>query len=230
MIRKIVLSIASPEYSFYCSCKPGAGISGTVSPAVAARYLPVADRSAIDVDEIRPRIIADPAAAQAHCRAVEVAQVAPLAAQIDGHALDVIAVARHAAAAHVHHVISRRRAISADHQERLMRVEPVAQHPDQIESARIHWPHFTGMVVAQHPVDVAYRIPDVMAVGPVHRTDPFAGMGVVERDRTWREGDGRCRCDEGNAGGGSGTNHEAAPAQQSRRVQWSIPPDNPGNR
>src|SRR5688572_27599221 len=82
--------------------------------------LPLADRAAIDVHEPRARIIADPAAAQAGGGGADLAQVAALGAHVDRHALDVIAVAGDAAAAHVHAVVGGRRAVAADHQERVV--------------------------------------------------------------------------------------------------------------
>src|SRR6267142_2560137 len=71
-------------------------------PPALTSALPVADRPAIDVDEIRPRIIADAAAAQARCRPPHLRQAAAFAAQIDRHALDVITVAGDPAAVSVH--------------------------------------------------------------------------------------------------------------------------------
>src|SRR5215472_6867387 len=56
------------------------------------RAAPLAHRPAIDMDKAGARVVADTAAAQAQRGVADLFGAAPLAAQIDRHPLDVIAV------------------------------------------------------------------------------------------------------------------------------------------
>src|SRR5271169_3257039 len=186
--------------------------------------LPATDRATIDMDETRSRVIADTAASEAKRRIADLVDAAPLAPQIDRHSLDVITVLGDADTFEVEPSIRGRRTIAAHHQERIGRVEAVAEHPQDVEDAGIHWPDFARIMIAQDPVDVAHRLTDVVAVSPVDRTQPLAGMNVVERYRSRSEGHCRGRLDQTNGRNSSRGAEQPAPAQHCGRVQWLLPP------
>src|SRR5271157_5267423 len=118
--------------------------------AVAVRLsangaLPVTDRAAIDMDKTRSRIVANPAASETQRRIADLVDAAPLAAQIDRHSLDVVAVLGNADTFEVEPSIGGRRTIAAHHQERIGRVEAVAEHSEHVKYAGIHRPDFSGI-------------------------------------------------------------------------------------
>ncbi len=113
-------------------------------------------------------------------RIADLAEIPAFGPQIDGHPLDVVAVFRYPLVAQVHTHIGRRRTVSANHQKRIVGIEPVAQHPEHIENAGVHRSELVRMMIPQDPVDVPHRLPDVMTVGPVNRAQPFAGVNVVQ--------------------------------------------------
>src|ERR1051325_4149624 len=71
--------------------------------------LPVAYRPAIDMDEIGARVVSDATAAQTGRGRPEMRQAPPLAAQIDRHPMDVVAVAGDPVMAQVQLVVGGRR-------------------------------------------------------------------------------------------------------------------------
>src|SRR5271169_5045946 len=146
--------------------------------------LPATDRATIDMDETRSRVIADTAASEAQRRIADLVDAAPLAPQIDRHSLDVVAVLGNADTFEVEPSIGGRRTIAAHHQERIGRVEAIAEHPQHVKDAGIHRPDFARIVIAQDPVDVAHRLADVMAVSPVDRAQPLSSMYIVKRYRS----------------------------------------------
>src|ERR1051326_7408229 len=181
------------------------------------------------MNEIGARVVSDATAAQTGRRRPEMRQAAPFAAQIDRHPMDVIAVAGDPVMAEVQLVVGSRRTIAADHQERLLGFEPVAHHPEKVEDPGIHWPDLIRIVVAQHPVDIAHRLSDVVAIRPVNGADPLAGMSIVKRHRTRCEGERRDWRDKSNGRCGSGSAYDTTPAQHGRQLHWLFPPNSPGD-
>jgi hypothetical protein len=148
--------------------------------------LPVTDWSTIDVNEPRARIVTDAAALQARRCIAHLGQATPLRPKIDRHALGMIAVFRYAFAMQIHLRVGHGRSVTADNQERIARIEPFAHHPEHVENAGIHRTHLVGVMIPQDPVDVPYRLSDVVSVGPVDGAQPFAGVRVVKRYRSRR--------------------------------------------
>jgi len=94
-----------------------------------------------------------------------------------------------------------------------MRVEPIAQHSEQIENAGIHRPDLVGMVVSQNPVDVSNRFPNVMTVSPIDRAKPFASMCIVERNRSRSERNCGNRIYETNRGSSNSRTEQPTTAE-----------------
>src|ERR1700677_1491336 len=103
-----------------------------------------------------------------------------------------------------------RRTVAANHLNWLMYFEPIAQAAEHIEHAGIHRPDIAAIMVAQYPINVAHHLADVMAIGPVHLAKTLARMHVVERDRSWGEGNGWRWLDRGNAGCNRGDTENTA--------------------
>ena len=176
------------------------------------------------MDETRSWVIPDTAASEAQRRIADLLNAAPLAPQIDRHSLDVITVLGDADTFEIEAPIRSWRTIAAHHQERIGRVEAIAEHPEHIEDTGVHRPDFAGIMIAQDPVDVAHRLTDVVAVRPVDRAQPLAGMDIVKRYRSRSEGHCRGGLDQAHGRNSSRGAEQPAPAQHSGRVQWLLPP------
>jgi hypothetical protein len=74
-------------------------------------------------------------------------QVSAFRPEIDGHPLYMIAIFRYPLVAHVEPPIGGRRTIAAYHEERIVGIEPITQHAEDVENTSIHWPNLVGMVV-----------------------------------------------------------------------------------
>jgi len=175
--------------------------------------LPATNRSAIDVNEVRTRIIADTSAPEAQRRIADLAQIAALRSQIDGHPFDMIAIFRHPLVMQVETSVGGRRAIPANYEERIVRIEPITQVSEHVQNTGIHRPDLVGMVIPQDPVDVPDRLPNVVTVGPIDCPQPFTGMDVVERNRSRSERNCRNRIYETNGGGCRCRTEKVAAAQ-----------------
>jgi hypothetical protein len=158
------------------------------------------------------------------------AQIPALRPQVDGHSLYVIAIFCYPLVVKVQSSIGCRRAIAANHEKRVVRIEPIAEHPKQVQNAGIHRPDLVGMVVAKDPVDVPNCFPNVMPVGPINGPQPFAGMDVVEGNRTRSEGNCGDRIYKPDGRGSNGSTENAAPTQQRRLAQRLTPPIPQGDR
>jgi hypothetical protein len=174
--------------------------------------LPATYGPTIDVDEVWARVIADPAASETQRRVSDAAQVSALRPEIDSHPLYMIAVFCHPLVTHIELPVSSRRTIAANHEERIVGVEPITQHTEDVEDASIHRPNFVGMVVPQNPVDVSDCLPNVVTVGPIDCSKPFTSMDVVERNRPRSEWDCRNRIYKTNSSGGYGRAEKTATA------------------
>jgi hypothetical protein len=141
-----------------------------------------------------------------------VAEVSALRPEIDSHSLNMIAVFRYPLVTHVELSIGGRRTIAANHEERIVGVEPITQHTEDVENASIHRPNLVGMVVPQDPVDVSDSLPNVVTVSPIDRSKPFTSMDVIERNRPWSERDCRNRIYKTNSSGGYGRAEKPATA------------------
>ena len=181
-------------------------------PRTIGSALPATDRSAIDVDKIRARVITDPAASEAQGCVANLAQIPALRSEIDSHPFDMVAVLRDPFVSKVELPVGCRRAIAANDEKRIVRIEPIAQHSEQVENAGIHRSDLVGMMVSQNPVDVPDCLPNVVAVRPIDRPQPLTSMDVVERNRSRSEGNGRNRIYETDRGGGRSRAEQPATA------------------
>ena len=193
-------------------------------PRTIGSALPATDRSAIDVDKIRARVITDPAASEAQGCVANLAQTPALRSEIDGHPFDMIAKFRDPFVSKVELPIGGRRAIAANYEKRIVRIEPIAQHSQQIENAGVHRPDLVGMVVPQNPVDVADCLPNVVAVRPIDRPQPLTSMNIVERNRSRSERNCRYRVYQSDRSSGYRRTEQPAAADQGRHLQWLAPP------
>ena len=84
-----------------------------------------------------------------------------------------------AAAAVAQHGVRLRRAIAADHLNRFLGADLVADLPDQIEEVRIHVGRLLAAPIPQEPIELLQRF-IVIAAGALERdADVLAGVHVV---------------------------------------------------
>ena len=151
----------------------------TGSSPLPNRILPATDRPTIDMHEVRTWVVTDASATEAQCGIAELPQVTPLRSQIDRHTFDMIAAFCDTLVLHIESRIGGWRAITANHQKRIVGVEPLSQIPKQVEDAGIHGSDFVRVVIPQDPIDVSDGLTNVVTVGPVDGPQPLAGMDIV---------------------------------------------------
>ena len=193
-------------------------------PRTIGSALPATDRSAIDVDKIRARVITDPAASEAQGCVANLAEIAALRSEIDSHPFDMVAVLRDPFVSKVELPVGCRRAIAANDEKRIVRIEPIAQHSEQVENAGIHRSDLVGMMVSQNPVDVPDCLPNVVAVRPIDRPQPLTSMNVVERNRSRSERNCGYGVYQSDRSSGYRRTEQPAAADQGRHLQWLAPP------
>jgi hypothetical protein len=161
----------------------GAAVGEHPQQLVARHARPHPHAAGIHVDERRAggRIEADAAALQAKPDLAQFCERHAGDIKIHGVAEHVLGKAGDAAASAPQHGVGRRRAIAADHVDRM--VAGLALHfPDQVDELRIHANGFAAPPVAQKPVELLQRGLVVAAVALVSDADVLAGVDVVHRD------------------------------------------------
>ena len=164
------------------------------------------------MDEVRGRIVADAAPTQIQRRLVQVGQFHTRRADVDGHALHVQAVMRHAAAVPGQAGIGPGRPIAGYHLEGLPGLEPGGQLVQQVEEFRSDRVHLSGAEIPQeaiHRMERGVQIAPVLEIGkgemlprvqvvqidvPLRRSDEGLGPAGVRRRQ---KGRGQRTCAEG---------------------------------
>jgi len=134
--------------------------------------------------EIGCRIITDPAAPHGQRRAMKVRKRRSRQADIDRHALAVIAVPRHARGFAPQHRVGMRRTIAGNDLDGAVVAEPRLQRVQQIHQARMHRIDLARIMVAQHMVDLRHGGAAIAAVAPVIDMQTLVGMKIVEGQST----------------------------------------------
>ena len=98
-------------------------------------------------------------------------------------AVDVLAELRDAGRARAQHGVGSRRAVSADHLDRLFAADLAIDLPQQVEQMRVHVGLLFLAPVAHEPVELLQRGLVVAAIALEGDGDVFAGMDVMERTK-----------------------------------------------
>ena len=160
----------------------GAPVGEDPDQFLARDARPVPDGAGVHVHERRAggRIETDAAALQPQALGPDRRERHAGDIEIDGIAVDVLAELRDAARARAQHGVGSRRAIPADHLNRLFAADLAIGLPQQIKQMRIHVGFLFLAPVAHEPVELLQRGLVIAAVALEGDGDVFAGMDVVE--------------------------------------------------
>jgi hypothetical protein len=112
---------------------------------------------------------------------VQVAQVDALQAHVDGLAVGVLAVRRHAGTPGMQGRVGLRRAVARDDLERLPGLELRRDGVQGVEQARFHHVLFAGAPVAQNAHGFGQRLGHVAAALEIDLVEGVAGVQVVQQ-------------------------------------------------